>query len=110
MKPACKFAPCGADLVDMGGGEHWAQFSWTNAPLPAYTVITLVVLWQAFPFVAVSVLAGLKTIPAELHEAARVDGAGPWRVIDAPLAEAAMHRVNLAPGPDGSGGHNQFDN
>ena len=64
----------------LGGGAHWSQFSWTNAPLPAYTVITLVVLWQAFPFVAVSVLAGLKTIPAELHEAARVDGAGPWRV------------------------------
>ncbi len=64
----------------LGGGARWSQFSWTNAPLPAYTVITLVVLWQAFPFIAVSVLAGLKTIPAELHEAARVDGAGPWRV------------------------------
>ena len=63
----------------LGGGAHWLGFSWTNAPVPAYTVITLVVLWQAFPFVAVSVLAGLKTIPAELHEAARVDGATPWR-------------------------------
>jgi ABC-type sugar transport system permease subunit len=38
------------------------------------------VLWQAFPFIAVSVLAGLKTIPAELHESARVDGGGPWRI------------------------------
>ena len=64
----------------LGGGAHWSGFSWTNAPLPAYTVITLLVVWQAFPFVAVAVLAGLKTIPAELHEAALVDGAGPWRV------------------------------
>ena len=64
----------------LGGGAHWSGFSWTNAPLPAYTVITLLVVWQGFAFVAVSVLAGLKTIPAELHEAARVDGAGPWRV------------------------------
>ena len=64
----------------LGGGAHWSGFSWTNAPLPAYTVLTLLVVWQAFPFIAVSVLAGLKTIPAELHEAARVDGAGPWRV------------------------------
>jgi ABC-type sugar transport system permease subunit len=64
----------------LGGGARWSGFSWTNAPLPAYTVITLLVVWQAFPFIAVSVLAGLKTIPAELHEAARVDGAGPWRV------------------------------
>ena len=38
------------------------------------------VVWHSFPFVAVSVLAGLKSVPSELHEAARVDGAGPWRV------------------------------
>jgi N,N'-diacetylchitobiose transport system permease protein len=31
------------------------------------------------PSIAVSVLAGLKTVPAELLEAARVDGAGAWR-------------------------------
>jgi ABC-type sugar transport system permease subunit len=63
----------------LGGGAHWTGFSWTNAPLPGYTVLTLLVVWQAFPFIAVSVLAGLKMIPAELHEAARVDGAGTWR-------------------------------
>jgi N,N'-diacetylchitobiose transport system permease protein len=63
----------------LGGGAHWAGFSWTNAPIPAYAIITLLVVWQGFPFIAVSVLAGLKTMPAELLEAARVDGAGPWR-------------------------------
>jgi ABC-type sugar transport system permease subunit len=63
----------------LGGGAHWSGFSWTNAPLPAYTVIALLVVWQGFPFIAVSVLAGLKTLPTELLEAARVDGAGPWR-------------------------------
>jgi ABC-type sugar transport system permease subunit len=64
----------------LDGGARWSGFSWTNAPVPAYTVIALLVIWQGFPFIAVSVLAGLKMIPAELHEAARVDGAGPWRV------------------------------
>jgi N,N'-diacetylchitobiose transport system permease protein len=64
----------------LGGGAHWAGFSWTNSALPAYTLLTVLVVWQGFPFVAVSVLAGLKTIPAELHESARVDGAGPWRI------------------------------
>jgi ABC-type sugar transport system permease subunit len=63
----------------LDGGAHWSGFSWTNAPLPAYTVIAVLVVWQGFPFIAVSVLAGLKTLPAELLEAARVDGAGPWR-------------------------------
>jgi len=62
-----------------GGTARWAGFSWTNAPLPAYTLLTLLVVWQAFPFIAVSVLAGLKMIPEELHDAARVDGANPWR-------------------------------
>ena len=64
----------------LGGGAHWASFSWTNAALPAYTLLTVLVLWQGFPFIAVSVLAGLKTIPGELIESARVDGGGPWRI------------------------------
>ncbi len=63
----------------MGGGAHWSGFSWTNAPLPAYTVLTVMLVWTGFPFIAVTVLAGLRTLPSELHEAARVDGAGPWR-------------------------------
>jgi N,N'-diacetylchitobiose transport system permease protein len=64
----------------LGGGSHWSGFSWTNAALPAYTLIIALVVWTSFPFIAISVLAGLRTIPAELHESARVDGAGPWRI------------------------------
>ena len=63
----------------LGGGTHWAGFSWTNAALPAYTVLTVMLVWTGFPFVAVTVLAGLRTLPPELREAALVDGAGPWR-------------------------------
>jgi ABC-type sugar transport system permease subunit len=63
----------------LGGGASWAGFSWTNAPVPAYTVLTVMLVWTGFPFIAVTVLAGLRTLPPELHEAARVDGAGPWR-------------------------------
>ena len=63
----------------LGGGPHWAEFSWQNSALPAYTVLTVLLVWMGFPFIAVTVLAGLRTIPAELHEAARIDGAGPWR-------------------------------
>ena len=64
----------------LGGGAHWAAYNWTTSgALPAYTVMTLLVVWMSFPFIATTVLAGLKTIPAELLEAARVDGASPWR-------------------------------
>jgi ABC-type sugar transport system permease subunit len=62
------------------GSTDWAGFNWTTSgALPAYTVATLLVVWQGFPFIAVAVLAGLKTVPAELLEAARVDGANAWR-------------------------------
>lgn len=65
----------------LGGGAHWAGYNWaTNGWFQAYLVVGALVIWQAFPFIAVSVLAGLKTIPGELLEAARVDGATPWRV------------------------------
>jgi ABC-type sugar transport system permease subunit len=67
-------------LPGLGGSAHWAGYSWTNSTLPAYTLLTALLVWQGFPFIAVSVLAGLKTIPAELHESARVDGAGSWRI------------------------------
>ncbi|MFC7545390.1 carbohydrate ABC transporter permease [Plantactinospora sp. GCM10030261] len=62
------------------GRAEWTGYGWFNSPLTFFTVLTLVVVWHSFPFVAVSVLAGLKSVPGELHEAARVDGAGPWRV------------------------------
>lgn len=63
------------------GNTDWAGFNWTTTDaLHAYTVLLLLVVWQAFPFIAVAVLAGLKTVPAELYEAARVDGASPVRV------------------------------
>lgn len=62
------------------GNSDWSQFNWatTNATA-AYTMIAILVVWQSFPFIAVTVLAALKTIPGELIEAARVDGASPWR-------------------------------
>jgi ABC-type sugar transport system permease subunit len=61
----------------VGGG--WIDFNWFDRPLPVYTVLTVCVVWQSLPFVAVSVLAGLKSVSAELYEAARVDGSGAWR-------------------------------
>jgi N,N'-diacetylchitobiose transport system permease protein len=64
----------------LGGGAHWAGFSWTNSALPAYTLLTVLLVWTGFPFIAIAVLAGLRTIPAELHESARVDGGGPWQI------------------------------
>ena len=36
-------------------------------------------IWRGIPFVAISLLAGLQTIPQSLNEAAAIDGATPWQ-------------------------------
>jgi multiple sugar transport system permease protein len=48
---------------------------------PGYIMASLIVtsVWQFFPFVVVTYLARLQTIPPELYEAATVDGASAWR-------------------------------
>jgi N,N'-diacetylchitobiose transport system permease protein len=66
-------------LPDALVGSGWLNYNWFLEPVSLFSVLILVIVWQSFPFVAVSVLAGLKSIPNELYEAARVDGAGAWR-------------------------------
>ncbi|HEV3478523.1 MAG TPA: sugar ABC transporter permease [Gaiellaceae bacterium] len=53
---------------------------WFADPLTGFAVITAIVVWGAIPFVAITVYAGLSQVPAELVEAAQIDGAGRWRV------------------------------
>ncbi len=36
-------------------------------------------IWFGIPFFAITLLAALKSIPSELHEAAAIDGASPWQ-------------------------------
>jgi ABC-type sugar transport system permease subunit len=45
----------------------------------AWVPIILADVWKTTPFVALLLLAGLQNIDPTLYEAARVDGAGPWR-------------------------------
>lgn len=61
------------------GRTDWSGYGWFNRPILFFSILTLVIVWHSFPFIAVSVLAGLRSVPSELHEAARVDGAGAWR-------------------------------
>ena len=59
---------------------------------PDYIMASLIVtsVWQFFPFVVVTYLARLQTIPPELYEAATVDGASAWRrFVDVTLPETA---------------------
>jgi multiple sugar transport system permease protein len=42
------------------------------------TSVILADVWKTTPFVAIILLAGLKSIPRQYYEAAQIDGAGGW--------------------------------
>ncbi len=50
--------------------------AWMAQPGTAFVAVIVALIWQGFPFFAVTLLAGLQAIPAELYEAAALDGAG----------------------------------
>jgi ABC-type sugar transport system permease subunit len=50
---------------------------WTNNATWVYPALTLIGLWGIGNFMLIN-LAGLQSVPTELYEAARIDGAGPW--------------------------------
>ncbi|MGE5573213.1 MAG: carbohydrate ABC transporter permease [Bacteroidota bacterium] len=63
------------------GLRSLASFPWLARAGPAFWAVVVVVVWQSFPFIAVTLLAGLRTIPREVYEAAEIDGAGFWQKV-----------------------------
>ena len=52
---------------------------WTTAPWWALLAVSIVGLWSSLPLAIIILSAGLQAIPAELYEAAQLDGAGTMR-------------------------------
>ena len=66
---------------------------WTGDVWPARFAIILTDVWKTTPFMALLILAGLQTIPADVYEAANVDGATKWQQftkITLPLVRPAL--------------------
>jgi multiple sugar transport system permease protein len=62
------------------------QFGWIDAPINflgdpnnARASVIAANVWRGIPFVAITLLAGLQTIPPSLYEAATLDGATAWQ-------------------------------
>ncbi|MFJ6386048.1 carbohydrate ABC transporter permease [Streptomyces sp. NPDC091972] len=53
------------------------QVAWLNTPWGIKVTIAALMTWQWTGYNAIIFLAGLQTVPGELYEASRVDGAGP---------------------------------
>ncbi|MGW3680322.1 carbohydrate ABC transporter permease [Streptomyces prasinus] len=66
----------------LGLGDH----AWTYGKYSAFLLVLLEVVWCSFPFVMVTVYAGIRAVPAEVLEAAALDGASQWRVWRSVLA------------------------
>jgi multiple sugar transport system permease protein len=51
-----------------------------GVPLNAQASVIFANIWRGVPFIAITLLAGLQTVPPSLYEAATLDGATPWQM------------------------------
>src|SRR5215212_2168315 len=51
-----------------------------GVPLHAQASVIFANVWRGVPFIAITLLAGLQTVPPSLYEAATLDGATPWQM------------------------------
>jgi len=68
-------------------------FDWFASPFIAVIAVVLVEIWHNTPFMMLVLLAGLQSIPQELYDAAKVDGATPWQsfwAVTLPLLKFTM--------------------
>lgn len=64
------------DVLQLIGLE---RHDWLSDPSTALAAVSVASIWQGFGFETVVFLAALQSIPADLMESARMDGAGPWQ-------------------------------
>jgi len=71
------YSPTEGPLNQMLGWVGIGPQTWLSAPQTALYSLVLLNVWQQIGYFTVLAVAGLTQIPATLHEAARIDGAGP---------------------------------
>lgn len=54
--------------------------AWTASPDTAMIAVMMVDIWKTTPFMALLILAGLQMVPADIYEAAKLDGVNPVRL------------------------------
>ncbi|MEU6781108.1 sugar ABC transporter permease [Nonomuraea angiospora] len=56
------------------GFDSFRGYPWFADGTATFAVLVILVVWQSVPFAALTLYAGLTTIPVELYESARIDG------------------------------------
>ncbi|MFG3333998.1 carbohydrate ABC transporter permease [Streptomyces tendae] len=62
------------------GFESYEGYPWFAHGGAAFGIVVVLIVWQSVPFAAITHYSALVTVPAELYESARMDGAGAARV------------------------------
>ena len=57
------------------GLDQFDEYTWFANGTATFVILVLLVVWQSVPFAALTLYAGLTTVPDELFESARIDGA-----------------------------------
>jgi multiple sugar transport system permease protein len=77
----------------LGGAFGIAPINWLWSPATIKPAVAILVFWRYLGFNVVLYLAALQTVPKDLYEAARLDGAGAWsqfRAITLPAVKPMM--------------------
>jgi multiple sugar transport system permease protein len=62
-------------------GALQAYRGWLSSPADALLALVMAHVWNALPLAVILLLAALQAIPAELYDAGRTDGSGPWQLL-----------------------------
>ncbi|MER5957988.1 carbohydrate ABC transporter permease [Streptomyces sp. NPDC056121] len=78
------------------GLDHFKEFAWLGEQATAMPALMFVIVWGLVGFYAVLFIAAIKGVPAELYEAARIDGAGRFRMTISVTLPAIRDSVQTA--------------
>nr|WSW65963.1 sugar ABC transporter permease [Streptomyces sp. NBC_00995] len=67
-------------LLTEAGFTSFDRYPWFAHGTAAFSILVLLIVWQSVPFAAITVYSALTTVPAELYESARLDGASGSRI------------------------------
>jgi len=71
------YGPLNSLIIRLGG----TPYGFLSTPSTTWLFAVLADVWKTTPFVALLLLAGLQSIPAELREAMVLEGAGRWQIL-----------------------------
>jgi len=77
-------------------GIGWLSKNLLGSPNTAMWGVLLVNIWQGIAIPFVILLAGIQNVPGDMYEAARIDGASPWKLFTAITVPFMMPQISVA--------------